>query len=176
MSNDKLMQQAQQLHANGKLSAKQIEALQEMDEGQRTMIRALMDAMEMAPPAPEEEPVEENGEPAAAAGDYKENSAVTNHSAGMTNEQLDQLVANRVQEQMRRVDVTNRLRTNERNPFSEDEMRTMSVDHLEKLEQSIRPQDYSGQGGFAANSDAVDTNVQPLTIHKGAIRGKTAKQ
>ena len=42
----------------------------------------------------------------------------------------------------------------------------MDTGALETYEKSIRPADYSGQGGFAANSDAIDTNVTPLLPRK----------
>ena len=80
-------------------------------------------------------------------------------------------VANRVQDHLRRHEVVNKLKANEKCPFSEDDMKAMSVDHLEKLEQSIRPVDYSGAGGFASNSAAIDENVTPL-VPRGALQRK----
>lgn len=162
---DDMIQRAETLKANGSLSAKQFQMIQDMDEEGRTMLRALIDAMAgiggNESDTPDEEPAEMKGD------DYESN--VTAQSAAIDPAKVDEMVANKVADHLRRHEVTAKLKTNERNPFSEDEMRTMSVDHLEKLEQSIRPADYSGQGGFAANSDAVDTDVQPLTIHRGVL-------
>ena len=49
-------------------------------------------------------------------------------------------------------------------------MKTMNVDHLEKLEKAIRPADYSGQGG-AVHTHAADDKAQPMVLHKGVLTG-----
>lgn len=168
---DELTELANELHANGKLSAKQIEQLQEMDPDQRRMIRALMDAMEGMP------------EPEAAEGDEPEEDmpAMTANKdkkpkvADKDTIDLEALVSNRVAEHLRRHGVVKRLTANERNPFTEEEMATMSVEHLEKLAKSIAPADYSGQGGMATNG-GVTEDVQPLTLNRGLLSKPAQKQ
>ena len=77
-----------------------------------------------------------------------------------------QLVAKAVKEEMRRQAAVSQLATNKSNPFSVSEMAAMSVEHLEKLAASLRPVDYSGQGGFNVNSQE---KAQPLSLPKGLL-------
>ena len=81
---------------------------------------------------------------------------------------IDALVANKVAEHLRRHDVVGKLTANERNTLTETDMKAMSVDQLEAIEKMIRPADYSGMGGFASNSDAIDANVTPL-VPRGIV-------
>lgn len=156
-----IMKQAEALRANEKLTADQLEMLQGMDPEQLKMVEAIADALKG-----EAEP-EASAEPEGEAMEYDDKEQMQR----MSKEDLDSLVANRVQDHLRRHEVVNKLKANEKCPFSEDDMKAMSVDHLEKLEQSIRPVDYSGAGGFASNSAAIDENVTPL-VPRGALQRK----
>ena len=157
-----LMQQAEELKANGSISAKQFQMLTEMDEDARTMVRALLDAMGSVT-GQESDEGDHDDEPASMEYDDKQNEAetMTANSSGVktfTEQDVERIVAN----QLRRSKVMDKLTANEACAFEESDLRAMSVEALEKYEKSIRPADYSGAGGFATNSDAVDTNVTPL--------------
>ena len=162
-----LMQQAEELKANGSISAKQFQMLTEMDEDARTMVRALLDAMGSVT-GQESDEGDHDDEPASMEYDDKRNEdggMNANHQGAgqqgvktFTEQDVERIVAN----QLRRSKVMDKLTANEACAFEESDLRAMSVEALEKYEKSIRPADYSGAGGFATNSDAVDTNVTPL--------------
>lgn len=172
MSN-KLIQQAEALKANEMITPKQLQMLQDMDEEQLEMIATLAqkmadkdkDATPAEPEGPEAEPAP-SGE--APAGERMKEKG-TGKSAEQPQTQAD--IQAMVKEGVRREKVAERLRTNEANPFSESDLQTASVDHLEKVEAAIRPADYSGQGGPATNAGEPETNVTPLRP-KGALTAK----
>jgi hypothetical protein len=113
--------------------------------------------------------------PAAAAEDVPDEEPAVMEEDGQIQKNsadIDKIVANKVAEHLRRHAVTEKLKTNERCPFSEDDMKAMSVEHLEKLEQSIRPVDYSGAGAYAVNSGS--DNVTPLVLPRGVLAKKEA--
>lgn len=172
---DELIKQAEKLKANGKLTAKQFEMLQGLEDDQRRMVRALMDAMEGMPAEEPESaegdmPPDEEDMPAMSA-----NKGAGKKAKGDDSIDLSALVANEVNRQMRRNSVIQKLTTNEKNPFTEDEMQAMSVEHLEKLEKSIRPADYSGQGGFSTNG-GVTEDVQPLVLNRGVLSAPAKRE
>lgn len=151
MDMKELEKKAEKLVANGTLSAKQIEALQGMDESQLAMVKALVSALEESP---KEDVVED---------------VVEEETQVMEDDKdIDKMVANKVDEYIRRRDVVSKLVANEKNPFTADEMESMPVSQLEKLEKSIRPADYSGQGGMSTNAVITD-DVQPLMINRGVL-------
>jgi hypothetical protein len=165
-----VLKQAEGLVKANALSAKQLEALQGMEKGDLDLMAAFISALgqtQTAEAMPEEEPE-------AAEYDEDKNMTANKDAAKAEMPDIDALVANKVAEHLRRHDVVSKLVANDKNPFDEDDMKAMSVDQLVKLEKSIRPADYSGQGGFAANSDAVDTNVTPMPL-RGVIKRKEAK-
>lgn len=177
MPDDKqtLVQRAKKLHANKKLTPEQMEMLQNLgeDEQQLAMAKAFLDAVEAG--GGESDPDDGGGEPSPMmdpddpehmkANKGKDKSEVVT----MSREDLNKTIAAQVDERMRRQAVTEKLVANEACPFSEDELADMPVAHLEKLEKSIRPADFGGQGGFASNADADDPDAQPLTIHRGVL-------
>ena len=125
----------------------------------------------------QEEPEED--EPAAAEYDDKQNekeepdmNANTDDKGVKTfsEQDVERIVAN----QLRRQKVMDKLIANEQCAFEESDLRAMNIEALEKYEKSIRPVDYSGAGGFATNSDAVDTNVTPL--RSNGVLGKISKK
>lgn len=159
-----LLKQAETMKANGSVSAKQFQMLQDMDEEGRAMMAALIQALGNVS-AQEEGAPDEEGEPVAAEYDDKQNEAETmnaNTDKGVktfSEQDVERIVAN----QLRRQKVMDKLTANESCAFEESDLKAMSVEALEKYEKSIRPADYSGAGGFATNSDATaDTTVTPL--------------
>jgi hypothetical protein len=149
MSESKLMN-------NAMLTPEQLEMLQGMDSEQLTMVEAIVEKLTEKAEG-EEAPAEEM--PAEPGMEEAEDKEQMNR---MSEQDLEKVVANRVDEAIRRREAKSKLTANAACPFSEGELDEMPVTHLEKLEKSIRPADYSGQGGFAANSDALETEVTPL--------------
>lgn len=172
---ERLKQAGDKLVANGKLAAKDIEKLQNFDAEQRKMALALMDSMaEVSEPEDGEELNGDGGDGATNEvdqGSGEDDEDIVAMSRGKAPKDINKLIANRVDEQVRRRDVVSKLTANAECPFDEKDMAGMSVNHLEKLEKSIRPVDYSGQGGFSANSGTTE-NVQPMTLNKGVLGGK----
>ena len=172
---ERLKQAGDKLVANGKLAAKDIEKLQNFDPEQRKMALALMDSMaEVSEPEDGEELNGDGGDGATNEvdqGSGEDDEDIVAMSRGKAPKDINKLIANRVDEQVRRRDVVSKLTANAECPFDEKDMAGMSVNHLEKLEKSIRPVDYSGQGGFSANSGTTE-NVQPMTLNKGVLGGK----
>lgn len=171
----KLKAQAEKLKANGKLTAEQIETIMGLDAEQLDTVGALTFALletgggqdpsdDGAVMEDEDMPVDDGNAP--AVNKQRKAAPVVNE------EQLEKLVANRVQEQIERAEVTRKLVANEKCPFTEDEMQGMSVNHLKKLEASIRPADFTGQGGFATNAAETQEDYQPLTVHSGITARK----
>ena len=156
-----IVKQAEELHANGSVSAKQFQMLQDMDEEGRAMMAALIQALGNV--SAQEDEGDHDDEPAAAEYDEKQNEEheMTANSQGVktfTEQDVERIVAN----QLRRGRVMDKLTANEQCAFEESDLKAMSIEALEKYEKSIRPADYSGAGGFATNSDAVDNTVTPL--------------
>lgn len=163
------IKRAEELVANKSLTAEHLEMIQSLDDEQKAMLSAVMGALSGGGEAEEMEYEEQEQE---------EEQMTQNKGAKPKAEQpidVDALVANKVAEHLRRHDVTQRLVANEACAFTADELKTMNVEHLEKYERSIRPADYSGQGGFAANSDGVDPNASPLRINRGLTSRKESQ-
>lgn len=156
------------LKANA-ITPAQFKMIQEMAPEDRQMLSAVISAIgEMGEPeAAEEMPEEEMPE---AMGDDYEGKNMSRNPAPKAPD-IDALVANKVAEHLRRHEIVGKLTANEKNSLTEDQMKAMTVEQLESVEKMIRPADYSGQGGFAANSDAIDTNVQAMPL-RGVLRGK----
>ena len=159
-----LIERAKGLRANERLSSEQMDMLMQIGEDpqQLAMAKALLDAVEAAP-AGEPEPMEDD-EIKDYEGEGMSDAPAVN--AGVDPAKLDELVAHRVDQAIRRRTVTAKLAANSQCPFTEAEMAEMPVAHLEKLEESIRPVDYSGQGGFVPNSHE---GVEPLTVNRGLM-------
>lgn len=171
---ERLKQAGDKLVANGKLAAKDIEKLQNFDPEQRKMALALMDSMAEVSEGDDEELNGDGGDGATNEvdqGSGEDEEDIVAMSRGKAPKDINKLIANRVDEQVRRRDVVSKLTANAECPFNESDMEGMSVNNLEKLEKSIRPADYSGQGGFSANSGTTE-NVQPMTLNKGVLGGK----
>jgi hypothetical protein len=161
-----IVKKAEGLVKANKLDAKQLAAIQEMEPKDRELMAAFIGALGAAgveeaaeedlPPeaAPEELPagMSEDEEPAKMA--------KTNKS--LTQADIDRMVANKVDEHLRRRDVVATLKANTRNTLTSAQMSSMTVEQLEAVESMIRPADYSGAGAFATNSGAMETTVTPL--------------
>lgn len=148
-----LKKRAEALKANGKITPEQFDLLSKADPEQLAMIAALVQALTAAAPAPAAEPADMADKGAAPA-------------ASMKPEDVEAMVANIA----RRREVVQKLVANEACPYTEAEMKTMNVDHLEKLEKAVRPADYSGQGG-AVHTHAADDKAQPMVLPKGVLTG-----
>jgi hypothetical protein len=174
-----IVKEAEGLVKANALDAKQLAAIQKMAPADREVMAAFiaalqmagdpgeMDEPDMAEDMPEDEMPEDMGE------DYKGKNMSKNPAPKAQEKapDIDALVANKVAEHLRRHDVVGKLKANDKNALSEDQMAAMPVDQLEAIEKMIRPADYSGAGGFATNSTAVDTNVTPMPL-RGVLRGK----
>jgi|GEM_PF-6256751 len=160
-----VLKEAEGLVNANALDAKQLAAIQKMTPEDREVMAAFIAAlggMGGVPDMAEEVPEEEMPD---AQGDDYEGKNMSKEPAPKAKEiDIDALVANKVSEHLRRHDVVGKLTANEKNSLTEDQMKAMSVDQLEAIEKMIRPADYSGAGGFAANSDAIDTNVTPMRL------------
>lgn len=156
------------LKANA-ITPAQFKMIQDMAPEDRQMLSAVISAIgEMGEPeAAEEMPEKEMPE---AMGDDYEGKNMSRNPAPKAPD-IDALVANKVAEHLRRHEIVGKLTANEKNSLTEDQMKAMTVEQLEAVEKMVRPADYSGQGGFAANSDAIDTNVQAMPL-RGVLRGK----
>lgn len=179
---------AEKLKANGKLSGKQYEALSEMDEEQRGMVGAILGAMgeadkaaakaakKAAENADEEDEDEEEEEPAKNKG--KKAKTNTKEPVVMSDEKIAELVDKRVTERVEareRTEVTDTIKANSANTFDDDELKGMSLSALQKYEKSIRPVDYSGQGGFASHVSKPTKNA-PLLINSGLLAPRAEKK
>lgn len=178
---------AEKLKANGKLTGKQYEALSEMDEEQRGMVGAILGAMgeadkaaaKAAKAAAKENADEPDGD---EEDDYAKNKkAKTNKQEPQvfTAEQVNELIDKRVTERVEareRTEITDTIKANSANTFDDDELKGMSLAALQKYEKSIRPVDYSGQGGFATHVGKQPTKNQPLLVHSGVLAPRAEKK
>lgn len=166
---------ADAITANKKLSPEQVEMLMSLDAEQLKMAQAFAEALtESAGDGGESETMEGDEVPESMEFEEEE-STVANNSQKVktfTEQDVEKIVAN----QLRRQKVVEKLKANESCAFDDSDLKSMSIESLEKYEASIRPQDYSGAGGFATNSDAVDTNVTPLVPNSVMSRINAKKE
>lgn len=169
-----ILEEAEGLVKANMIDAKQLAAIQKMSPEDREVMGAFISALgntgggEMEEPeGMEDMPEDEEGAPAMVQTDKAPKA--------MTEADVQKLITNGVAEgvknEIRRIEVLGKLATNSANKLTEDQMKAMSVEQLEAVEQMIRPADYSGANGFAANSTAVDTNVTPMPL-RGVLTGK----
>ena len=176
--------------ANKALESKHLKMLEDMDEGQLDMMRAMIEAYKATDPAaaadedvtdPPLEDNDDNGEPKDMKANRKPGDPIQ-----ITKKELDALVANAAQAavtkalatelpaQAARSAIVSKLKANEANPFSDEELATLPVAALEKTEAALRPADYSGHGGFSVHSGASDDD-EPLAIATNARQAAAAK-
>lgn len=171
-----ILKEAEKLVKANALDAKQLAAVQKMDPSDREVMAAFIAALQMAGDPGEVEEMEDELEdeevPANMGSGYEGKNMGKKAEAPKTMSQadIDKMVANKVDEHLRRRDVTTKLVANEKNSLTEDQMAGMTVDQLEAVEKMIRPADYSGAGGFASNATRED-NVTPL-----GLRGVLSKK
>lgn len=165
------------LKANDGLGSKHLKMLEELDEKGLDMMSAMIEAYRTAgaKAAAEEPPPGGDDDEAAKAAAAKAAAAKQNAADGkpitITAGELKTLIANEVSkavatqvpEQARRTDVTAKLKANEANPFSDEQLKTLPVDALEAVEQKLRPVDYSGAGGFNTHGSGAD-DEEPLAL------------
>jgi hypothetical protein len=154
-----LKARAEKLKANGKITPEQFAMISEADPEQLAMMAALIDAFgtPAAAPAVPPEDMADKGKPAtppAAA-----------PAAAPSADEIATMVDKRVTETLRRRDVVANLKANEANPFSDAEMNTLPVETLERVEQSIRPVDYSGAGGVVHTNARADGSKGADVLH-----------
>lgn len=84
-----------------------------------------------------------------------------------------------IEEIIRRREVLARLTANEDQILSEKELEALPTDVLVKLEQTLRPADYSGMGRFASNMDSSSDDA-PLRVNTSLFakpkKNEAAKQ
>jgi len=171
---------AEKLKANGKLTGKQFESLAEMDEEQRGMVGAILGAMGEADKAAAKAAKAKAKDNAADdEEDYTEeepakNKAKTNgrEPVMMSTKDINALIDKRVTEGVEareRASVVETIKANSANTFDDDELQGMSLAALQKYEKSLRPVDYSGQGGFATHQGTQLTKHKPLLLNHGVL-------
>lgn len=146
---DQLSALAEKLKANAKVSEEQLKVFSAMSAEDQESLYPLF---------------------ANESDDMKDNEEEEEEEAPMANSQDTQtLVANAVAEALEardKADVIADLKANESCVFSEAEMAGMSVNSLKSYRKSIRPADYSGQGGAIAVHSS-ETVSEPLMINQG---------
>lgn len=87
--------------------------------------------------------------------------------------------AKNIEEVIRRREVLARLTANEQQILSKKELEALPTDVLVKLEQTLRPADYSGMGRFASNMDSSPDDA-PLRVNTSLLikpkKNEAAKQ
>lgn len=179
MDDKEFLALAEKLHTNNKLTAKQLENLQEMSPAERKLISALIKALDDMPEEviedPEEVIIEGDDEPELMKEKEGQLAANCKRAAAAKKDgmvsmaEVDKLVANKVKDAIRRAELTTRLIANAACPFDASELESLPIAHLEKLEKSIRPKNYAGAGGFASNSQEVDNEAQPMVLNRGLL-------
>lgn len=164
-----------ELHTNEKLTAKQYELIQAMDDEQQGMVSVLLEAM-LTKTKNEEAPVEEEtAEQKAAKAAQAAADKTAAAQAPVVNKALETFMATvtakldamsteitglktnagkTALEAVKRQDLIARLVANTAVGLTAAELEGMSTDVLAKLESKLRPADYSGQGQFASNANA----------------------
>ncbi len=95
---------------------------------------------------------------------------LSGHIAALSNE-VKELKTNRakdIEEVIRRREVLARLTANSEQILSEKELEALPTDVLVKLEQTLRPADYSGMGRFASNMDGSPDDA-PLRVNTSLL-------
>lgn len=164
-----IIEKAKGLVKTNALDPKQLASLQAMTPDDRAVMAAFIAALgetgeaEDTDAAPGETPEGMEGD----VPDEEKKPVVM--AAAVKN--LDEIVANAVASHLARAEVMAKLTANASNKLTEAQMKAMSVEALESVEKMIRPADYSGQGGFATNSSAIDTTATPMLL-RGIAGGK----
>ncbi len=169
---DQVISEAEKsVKANEGITPKQLQLVMDMDEGGREIMLAFLQALQEV--GGDAEPPKAPTPPAGADehGEEEERLLMQAKKSGLiTKDEIAELIANGVKDGMLRVGVTQKLLANEKCPFDEDELKAMSVEHLDKLEKSIRSVDYSGRGGFG--DPGSGDNVEPMQLHSGVMTPK----
>lgn len=95
---------------------------------------------------------------------------LSGHIAALSDE-VKELKTNRakdIEEVIRRREVLARLTANSEQILSEKELEALPTDVLVKLEQTMRPADYSGMGRFASNMDGSPDDA-PLRVNTSLL-------
>lgn len=169
-----ILKTAEKLKANKKLTAEQFEALSQMDGEQLAMVSVLSEALAASPVEPEVEMGDEE-EPEAAMADGEEepesNEDENDEVVSMKKSDIEQMVANAVKaqaEQDKAGRLVSSLVANQACDFTQEELQTMSVSALEKLEAQLRPTNYGAQV-LTHGEQVSGDNVQALRPSKGLL-------
>lgn len=168
-----ILKEAEGLVKSNALDAKQLAAIQGMDQSDREVMAAFIAALgSVGAEEPEpEEMAEDTEEETPPMNMQKAEKSEDPKGIDVNSAEFKGLIANAVKDGMRRERVLDKLTANTACAFDDKQLAAMDTAALETYEKSIRPADYSGQGGFAANSDAIDSNVTPLTM-RGVLTQK----
>lgn len=95
---------------------------------------------------------------------------LSGHVAALSNEvkALKTNQAKDIEEVIRRREILARLTANSEQILSEKELEALPTDVLVKLEQTMRPADYSGMGRFASNMDGSPDDA-PLRVNTSLL-------
>jgi hypothetical protein len=174
---------------NKALESKHLKMLEDMDEGQLDMMRAMIEAYKATDPAAaaEEEEVEEVIDMEEETEAMKANrKKAANEPITLTKGKLDALIANAAKAAVaeyakteiplatRRAAITEKLKANTANPFSDEQLSSLPVDALEATEAALRPADYSGYGGFPVHQAGDDHEDEPLAVVTNARQAEAA--
>lgn len=178
-----VVKMATELHTNEQITAKQLKAIQEMDDEQRNVVKVLLEAMgkvneEEETPAPSDEEMAAKAaadKAAAAAGPAAAQATAVNAALKTITDALGTLtttVTNLAQDvkdvkagkgiievvnaAASRASLIDQLMSNDSNVLERADLEAMDVKVLGKLAAAQRPADYSGQGRFASNADDVE--------------------
>lgn len=171
------------LKTNEGLGSKHLKMLEDLDERGLELMAAMIEAYRSTgaanqePPAadPDDDPddmaaaTNDDGSPKTQRRKNGDGTVTINQS------ELDKMIANavakavetQVPEQARRTEVVGKLKAHaDRNPLTEDDMKTLPVESLERIEKSLRPADYSGQGGHWPNINADEDldDDEPISV------------
>lgn len=179
---------AEQLKANGKLTGKQFESLASMDEEQRGMVGAILGAMGEADKAAAKAAKQKAKANEGKEGEEEEEEEeyAANQRRGQpqvfTAAQINALIDKRVNEQVaarvegaEKGEVKAKIKANSANALDDAALDGMSLAALQQYEKSIRPVDYSGQGGFAVHQGGDTTKNKPLLVHSGVLSARAKK-
>lgn len=175
-----LMKKAQELKANGALSAEQFDMISKMGPEELTTVSALIAALGATedPEDPAGDMVDQEDNPAAEdpakkVEDMKKSPTANRGVKAMSQAEFDAAVDKRVADAIERRDLTNSLVANEACPFSKKELDALPVGHLRTMAKKLVVADYSGASGEAVQivTNSGD-NIVPLVPTRGVLTPK----
>lgn len=170
-------EQMKTLHANGSITAKQLETLEALATSigadQAKILLDIVSGLATKTETPEEtvEPEAEYMEQKPEEDESDKPSVNTAEIEAMVKKMVAHHVAEMLpaltRETSERAEIAARIKANERNTLTDDELQTTPIEMLRMLDTALRPTDYSGQGGVTVNRNA--SAVAPLTLSNGLL-------